>query len=373
MTEPQGERLAVLLVSPYHTGSHAQWAEGYAAASRHRVTLVTHEGQFWKWRLSGAAPTLAVAIREEIERSGPPDVLLATSMVDLAGLLGLLRGQMDVPIALYMHENQITYPVGGRTRQEHRLGLISWMSMLAADGVALNSEYHRNALFAELPAFLDEFPDRPHRGLIDHVAERCTVLPVGVDLRRIEAARGALSDPPLILWNHRWDPDKAPDEFLGLAGMLASERTDFQVALAGERFANQGAEFVDRIHALGDRVAMAEHLPDERYVAVLRSSDIVVSTARQENFGVSVVEAMHAGALPILPDRLVYPERVPDHLADRCLYRSPGHARELIGRALDDIDGTRSDAETLQQVTEGFDWSVVAPRYDDWLAAMTGS
>ena len=40
-----------IYVEPYFTGSHRQWAEGLARHSRHDIHLITHQGQFWKWRL----------------------------------------------------------------------------------------------------------------------------------------------------------------------------------------------------------------------------------------------------------------------------------------------------------------------------------
>jgi glycosyltransferase involved in cell wall biosynthesis len=365
--------LRILLVSAYHTGSHAQWAEGYAAASRHQVRIVSHEGQFWKWRLSGAAPTLADDIRRALREAGPPDIVLATSMVDVAGLLGLLRRELDAPLAVYMHENQITYPLIGRTRQEHRLGLVTWMSLVAADAVAFNSAFHRDALLSALPGFLRAFPDRSHVHLVDGVADKSVVMPVGVDLRRLEAIPRRVSEPPLILWNHRWDPDKDPGGFLGMVHDLAQSGAEFRLALAGERFANQAQEFGDLMDGLSDHVVVDAHLPAERYDSLVRGADLVVSTARQEYFGVSVVEAMHAGAFPILPDRLVYPERVPCRMRDRCLYRGRDHGVALMRAALDDIDSTRRDATALRPVTERFDWTVMAPRYDEWLGSITGS
>ena len=52
----------------------------------------------------------------------------------------------------------------------------------------------------------------------------------------------------------------------------------------------------------------------DEYWALIRSCNVVVSTAIQENFGLAVVEAMMCGCLPVLPDRLSYPELLP---ADR--------------------------------------------------------
>ncbi len=45
------------------------------------------------------------------------------------------------------------------------------------------------------------------------------------------------------------------------------------------------------------------------YFEWLRKGDVAVSTAIQENFGISAVEAMRMGCAPLLPNRLAYPER----------------------------------------------------------------
>jgi glycosyltransferase involved in cell wall biosynthesis len=46
----------------------------------------------------------------------------------------------------------------------------------------------------------------------------------------------------------------------------------------------------------------------EDYEHVLSQADVIVSTANHEFFGISVVEAIAAGAYPLLPNRLSYPE-----------------------------------------------------------------
>ena len=46
----------------------------------------------------------------------------------------------------------------------------------------------------------------------------------------------------------------------------------------------------------------------EEYYNLLSKSKVVVSFALQENFGYSIAEAVYLGCIPILPNRLVYPE-----------------------------------------------------------------
>lgn len=361
----------VFLVSGYHTGSHRAWAEGYAASSRHDIHLVTMPGAFWKWRLSGGFVSLAEQVEALAAVVGRPDVILATSMVDVAGLRGLVRWAGEIPVALFMHENQITYPATGRTRVEQGHGLATWTSLLAADSVAFNSEFHRSTLLTALPGFLGSFPDESQAHHLGAVEAKSVVLPVGCDLTHL--ASGPKVDPPLVLWNHRWDDDKHPEVFLDMMARLAATGAEFSVALAGERFVDQRGRLDGAVATLGDRVVLDGHLTRDEYEAVIAAASIVVSTAAQEFFGISIIEAMHAGAFPMLPRRLVYPERIPAALHACCLYDTPTGAVRLLGEALDDPAMRTAAAATLRAGTAGFDWRQVAPAYDDWLGALAGS
>ena len=356
--------MKVFLVSGYHTGSHRAWAEGYVGASRHDVHLVTLRGAFWKWRLTGGFVSLAEQVEALAERVGPPDAILTTSMVDVAGLRGMLPSFGAVPVALYMHENQITYPATGRTRVEQGHGLVTWTSLLAADAVAFNSEFHRASLLEALPGFLGSFPDESQAHHLESVAARSIVLPVGCDLAAL--APGPKVEPPLILWNHRWDDDKNPAAFVDLMARLADTGAAFSVALAGERFVDQRTHLDDAVAALGDRVVVDGYLTRDEYGAVVAASSVVVSTAVQEFFGIAVVEAIHAGAFPVLPDRLVFRERIPAPL-HALSFTSRDHAVRLLADAVAD-PAMRHETTTLLRGTTGrFDWHEVAPAYDAWI------
>ncbi len=362
----------VLLCEPYFTGSHRAWAEGYARHSRHRVTLLTHAGRFWKWRMQGAALTLAQAARSLVARDGPPDLLLATDMLHLPAFLGFTRRFLgDPPVALYMHENQLTYPPPPGTKPDLTYAMINWLSMAAADRIFFNSAYHRAVFFEALPRLLKHFPDYTHTPLIEAVVARCEVLPVGVDLRRLDGPCPDRADgPTVILWNQRWEYDKDPATFFAALYRLADEGLPFRLILAGENFRRSPQEFEEARRRMADRLLHFGYAEPEVYPCLLRQADVVVSTARQEFFGVAVVEAIYAGAFPVLPRRLTYPDLIPPAYHDRCLYDDLEGLVTRLRWAVTHRERARAIARALRPIVASFDWAELAPRYDERLAAL---
>lgn len=153
--------MKICLVEPFHTGSHAAWAEEFARFSRHEVELLTLSGRHWKWRMHGGAVTLA---RHFLASQCKPDLLLASDMLDLTTFLALTREQSaGIPTALYFHENQLSYPWSPNganpAQQRAHYAFINYTSALAADAVIFNSHYHRDVFLEQLPDFLKGFPD----------------------------------------------------------------------------------------------------------------------------------------------------------------------------------------------------------------------
>ncbi len=365
--------LRVALVEPYLGGSHEAWARGYQAHSRYEVVLVAHDARFWKWRMQGAYLTLAEAYRAEVATGGPFDAVLASSMLHLPAFLGAVRDDLHrAPVALYLHENQLTYPVSPQDRPDETYPLINWGSAAVADLVLFNSRFHLEAFFAAAPPLLRRFPDYQHAGLVDAIRERATVLGVGVDLARLDAATPATIDSPVVLWNQRWEFDKGPAAFAAAVSALATRGHDFRVVMTGERFVGQPDEFEALPGVLGDRLAHFGFAADDEYTRLVRAADIVVSTALQEFFGIAITEAMYAGAFPLLPDRLVYPERIPAEHHERCLYQEGGLAGALEW-ALTHPDERRTIAAALRSEVARFDWAVMAPMYDDVLSRLAST
>ena len=364
--------MKILLIEPYYGGSHRAWADGYAAHSRHDVTILDLPARFWKWRMQGGALTLAEQARAIPFR---PDLILASDMLNLPTFLGLTRDLFSgIPAALYCHENQLTYPCPPGEKRDLTYGMMNWLSMLAADRVFFNSSYHLQDWFDELPRLLKHFPDCTHLRHIAEVRDKAKVLPVGCDLRRLAPLPGIQSDPPntppMILWNQRWEYDKAPETLFRALYTLAEEGFDFHVALAGKNYRQTAPEFEAARERLGKRVVHFGYAGAAQYKTLLRQADVVVSTAIHEFFGIAVVEAIYCGCFPVLPRRLTYPELVPQSQHEDCLYEDFAGLLARLRWALTHPRQARALAAKLLPSVARFDWGVMGPRYDEEMAAL---
>ncbi|NOZ48522.1 MAG: DUF3524 domain-containing protein [Chloroflexi bacterium] len=363
----------ILLISPYHTGSHRAWAEGYARHSRHNVHLISMAGRFWKWRMQGGAIEMALQIKRWGQENGRADAVLVTDMVNLPALIALARPWLDsTPILYYAHENQLSYPPPPGEKRDLTYGMINTLSMLCADKIAFNSAYHRHAFFEELPRLLKHFPDYNHLEIIPALKDKCVVLPVGLELASLAPPSPAWQPTPgplRILWNQRWEYDKNPAAFFAAMLRLQASGASFQMIVVGENFRQRPAEFEYARQHLADHLLHFGYLPDRAsYVRRLWQADVVVSTAIHEFFGISVLEAIYCGCYPLLPRRLSYPELLPESYHPQHLTDS---ADELVARLLwatEHVSAVRQ--QTMQHVAAAYGWERLAPLYDQHLQVL---
>lgn len=356
--------LTVLLLEPYYGGSHKAWADGYRQRSQHHIELLTLPAQFWKWRMQGGAVSLARLFHE---RQLTPDVILASDMFDLATFRALTR-ECRAPVALYFHENQLTYPQNSRQQHGWQYGFINYASALAADTVYFNSRYHRDVFLDELPRMLKHFADYQELHTVDQIREKSAVLPLGLDLQRLDAYRPvakAGGQPPLLLWNHRWEEDKNPCNFFRALYALVEAGVPFRVALLGENFRQNPTEFEEARVWLGDRVVHYGYAADfATYARLLWEADYVISTAYHDFFGIAMAEAMYCGCVPLLPRRLNYPDLIPAALHPACLYKGEALLPLLLKHLRGEI---HLETQPLQAAMRQYDWSNMATVYDDAL------
>ncbi len=126
------------------------------------------------------------------------------------------------PAIAYFHENQLTYPLPAGVERDLGYGFKNFTTAVAARRVLFNSEYHRREFLEASSGLLRAMPDEIPEWHLEEIEAKSRVLPVGCDLRRFDrhraaareqSAAGRWGDPgagPLILWNQRWEYDKAP-------------------------------------------------------------------------------------------------------------------------------------------------------------------
>jgi glycosyltransferase involved in cell wall biosynthesis len=119
--------------------------------------------------------------------------------------------------------------------------------------------------------------------------------------------------PFTILWNHRWEYDKAPERFFSALSILKQKEIRFSVNVVGQRFRSTPAVFDQMREELSGHIRAWGYIEERaEYMALIRQSHVVVSTALHDFQGLGILEATAAGCIPCLPDRLAYREYIPD-------------------------------------------------------------
>jgi glycosyltransferase involved in cell wall biosynthesis len=359
--------MRVALLESFYTGSHKRWADGLAKHSSHDIQLVTLPGAHWKWRMHGSAVAFARLLTGSEQR---PDALLVSDLTDVAALRGLLaREGWHLPVAVYFHENQITYPWSPgdpdpALRRDQHYGWINYTTALAADRVVFNSAYHRDSFLGALPGFLAQFPDAPELGTIEGIRGKSEVIAPGCDVEEaLQWKEPKAEGSPIIVWNHRWEFDKNPEAFFRALIELAEESVEFRLVVLGEQFRHSPEIFREAKEKLSAHILHWGYCDSrEAYYRWLWRAHVMPVTANQDFFGYSVVEGLYCGLAPLLPNRLAYPE----HAADASTLYNNGE--EFLPRLRDLL---RDPSKyTAPHLTRNYSWTHVIGQYDRMLAEL---
>jgi glycosyltransferase involved in cell wall biosynthesis len=133
--------------------------------------------------------------------------------------------------------------------------------------------------------------------------------------------RAAVAKEPIVVFPHRLAPEKAPEEFWVL-----------QKLYEGLYGVSNDVQWVRTKDVCGSKDA---------YYDLLARAKVAVSTARQETWGIAMLEAALLGCHPVAPARLSYPETL-----EGCCYKDLIAAAARVHDALNApsrfvYDGTR--------------------------------
>lgn len=363
--------MRIALVDPFYDVSHRLWSIGLQRHSRHDIEIYALKPVHWKWKMASGALTLAQQINDS---DSDYDLFLVTDMVDLGLFKSCLSPHYrDTPTALYFHENQITYPWSADDHdialdRDHHYGWINFTSAILSDCVYFNSDYHKVSFITALPQFLKRFPTSGLSRHIDEINDKSKVLPIGLDFHQNAANKA--TDKLTILWNHRWESDKNPELFYKALMHLHDRNIAFDLIVCGKEYQQRPQAF-DKIQQSFSSELIHWGYAESRqaYWDLLAIADLSIVTSNQDFFGISVVEAIYAGCIPLLPNRLTYPAHIPESFHGRLLYESEEHLYEQLDR----IIAQPINTSALVAHVKKYDWSNLISQYDVEFQEMIGA
>jgi len=364
--------MRILALEPYFGGSHKAFLDGWSKAGRHSWSVLSLPAYKWKWRMRHAAVTFACQVERMLTQGDRWDLLLCSDMLNLAEFLGMApRVIGDLPAIVYFHENQLTYPVRCESERDYQFALTNLTTALAADAVWFNSAFHRDSFLGALDSLLSRMPDHQPFEAIERIRKKSEVHPPGVAAL---PSRGIRTPGPLrILWAARWEHDKNPQDFFAALARLKDRGIPFRISVVGEQFREVPETFEDARSRFADQIDRWGYQQQRAdYETALLEADVFVSTAEHEFFGLSAVESALAGAYPLVPNRLAYPEifASPDNdAASSFLY--DGTVENLANRLaalaarLEQVGSLATDGESLRTSLRRLEWPHLAATLDE--------
>ena len=296
--------LNVLAIESYYGGSHKAFLNSWIARSQHQWEVLTLPAANWKSRIRHSAYHFASEIHQLNQEF---DILFCSDLINLAELKALSGDRLNgLPLVLYFHENQFSYPVQAPNQVDRNLAFRNLTSASVADEIWWNSAFNQTQFIDSVKTYTQGFKDYDFSYYLEDVALRSLVFPPGVDV----VAPTTPKDPiPIICWSARWENDKAPHTFFKAMKMLAEDGFKFKINVMGEQGDYTPDCFASAQDNLKSHIQRWGYQPSrDEYLLGLAESNFFVSTAIHEFFGMSVVEAILCGAYPVLPQRLAYPE-----------------------------------------------------------------
>jgi len=355
--------MKILVLEPYYGGSHKTFLDGLQAHLPFDFMLLTLPARKWKWRMRLAAPFYTDKIIELFNET-KIDAIFCSSFVDVAALRSILPAHVSqLPFYTYFHENQFVYPVRKEDERDFHFGLTNLTTVLASDKVAFSTAYNLQTFLQGVQKILKVCPDMKLEGIMKKIEAKVSILNPGIDFSQIDNAarlKRKSSRTPVIVWNHRWEHDKNPKYFFNTLFELDANAFDFRLIVLGQSFRKKPQIFSVALDKLQHKILHYGYVESrDEYARLLAQGDIVVSTAKHEFYGISVIEAVRAGCLPLLTNSLSYPELFPAQY----LYEN-GALFNKLQKALTDPD--KIDEMHSKALTSCFSWPDLRSKYIEW-------
>ncbi len=372
----------VLSLQPFYGGSHKQFIDDWMGHSRHQWHQETLPERFWKWRMRHAAVEFSGRVDSMWQAGDRWDAIVATDMLNAAEFRGLLKSAArKLPLLVYFHENQFEYPSSSHEPRDFHFAFTNLTSALAADEVWFNSQFNLDSMVRHLEKLMGEWPDYQPVDAIDKLVAKSKVKYPGIGTDclidcKTDRIANRKTDRMHVVWAGRWEHDKNPELLLQILTHLDELGVEFELSVIGrvyrqkpEAFSLIQEKFEDRIVHWGYQESRAA------YLSVLQSANLILSTADHEFFGVSVAEAIACGCVPVLPNRLAYPELIdvakwPDRR--QLLFETASEAAIIIDRIAKKKVASEWIEPLAAEFVNKFGWENRVSQLDSGIESLVG-
>ena len=237
--------MKILALEPFYGGSHQAFLDGWQKHSQHEFTTLGLPAYKWKWRMRHAPITFANQLADD-HANQSWDVIWCSDMLNLPEFLGLTRNEAirQLPMVLYFHENQLTYPVRNEKERDLHFAFSNFTSAICADRIWFNSQYHQDSFLHELATYLDRMPDFQPTAEVKRIQQKCEIQYPGIELplrgpnpsTQLARSTEPVTDgaPLHIGWVSRWEHDKNPEDFFAALRILKAQGHSFRLSVLGE-------------------------------------------------------------------------------------------------------------------------------------------
>lgn len=262
-----------------------------------------------------------------------------------------------------LHNKPLVVSTHGGFFHTNRLRRIKWLyfntitraSVAAADAVVADSAHDKE--------------------LFSHVRADVVVIPNGIDTDKYYFAERSIQRGNFIAIG-RLAVNKRVDRLLRVLAHLAASDPEVCLTIVGADFDNLGtslARFARRL-GVGQRVRFTGSVSDAQLLRHLSRAQFFLQASDYEAFGISVLEAMSSGVVPVVNNIPAFRELV-DHNRTGFLvdFSEPESVAHLLHEILDmpSLDYGRM-AHEARRSTGSYAWDRIADRFEAVYRTVTG-
>lgn len=378
-----GKSLKILYFEPEYHGYRRVLLDGLRRYSSHRIVPL-HPG-------TEGPDNLHLSLLTYLEKSSlkpllsetgegrdlPVDGIIITDVDSLIDFCTMGRKWIHSVFSAILFQDQGFHSAWSGKRKDQYEAVRFIFGLLAANRLFFLSHRQRSDCVSLIDETLDNLPSTIDKEMIlANVEKKSQLLQPGLALRELDQWSHKIKyHCPTVLWNHRWEKDKNPEEFFDVIGRLAAENINFGLVLCGNTDCTEDAAEKEQMQTLfekaredlGHRVFYFGHCPSRsEYANLLWASDIVVSTARKHYFPASIIEAVYCNCHPVLSDIEEYRELIPSSFHDQYLYSHPDRLYETLKFLLSNPH--QKEAGKVRESVSIMDWEHRIGKVDLMLA-----